>query len=301
MKKSIPLYFFLIMLLLLLLVYIKNDNFFSFKRVNVAFLVSTQYNPFFVSLVEGAEEEAEKLKINLKIYNSKNDIEEEIENMKKILENRPDVILINPINSTTAHIAINMANEYNIPIITVDRSSDSGEVKSHIASDNLAGSRIAASYIYEKLNGEGKVVEILGVQNTNVTADRQKGFETFLKDTNIKIVAKKFGNFEKTDAFVIMKHIIQTVPKFDAIYCHNDSMALGVLDALGSESEKLLVIGFDGTEDAINAVKSGKLAATIAQRPKLIGKTAVETALAIVKEEAVDKFIPIPLKIIERD
>ena len=85
-----------------------------------------------------------------------------------------------------------------------------------------------------------------------------------------------------------------------AVFAQNDEMALGALRALQAAKKEVLVVGFDGTDDAVRAVKAGKLGATIAQQPEKIGELGVITADKVLKGEKVDTKIPVPLKVVTK-
>ncbi|MCG6506948.1 substrate-binding domain-containing protein, partial [Vibrio parahaemolyticus] len=87
-------------------------------------------------------------------------------------------------------------------------------------------------------------------------------------------------------------------PDVQAVFAQNDEMALGALRAVQASGKNVVIVGFDGTDDGIAAVKRGKLAATVAQQPDMIGALGVETADQMLKGEKVDEYIPVPLKII---
>ena len=95
-----------------------------------------------------------------------------------------------------------------------------------------------------------------------------------------------------------MENLLASKGAVQAVFAQNDEMALGALRAIGAANKNVLVVGFDGTDDGIKAVKSGKLAATIAQQPELIGSLGVETADKLLKGEKVEAKIPVALKVV---
>ena len=95
-----------------------------------------------------------------------------------------------------------------------------------------------------------------------------------------------------------MENIMQATPNFQAVFAHNDEMALGAAKAL--KGKNIIVVGFDGNDDAVKAVQNGEMAATIAQQPDLMGSLAVENAIKVIKGENVEKEIPVDLKLIKK-
>ncbi|MGL4402712.1 MAG: ribose ABC transporter substrate-binding protein RbsB [Fusobacteriaceae bacterium] len=263
-------------------------------------VVSTQDNPFFVTLKEGAEKKAKEMGHTLVVLDSQNDPSKELSNVEDLLVKGIDVLLINPTDSDAVRSAVRAANRAKVPVITLDRAANSGEIVAHVASDNKAGGKMAGEHILAQLNGEGKVVELEGIPGTTAARDRGEGFNSAVNG-KLNIVAKQAADFDRTKGLNVMENIIQAQPEFKAVFAHNDEMALGALKALEAANRKdILVVGFDATEDAVNAVKEGKLGATVAQKPSEIGAKGVETADKITKKQSVEKYIPVELELIKK-
>lgn len=267
---------------------------------NVGLVVSTLNNPFFVTLKDGAVAKAKKLGMNLIVLDSQNDPAKEISNVEDLLSRNVKVILINPTDSDAVGNAIKMANKAKVPVITLDRGANSGAVVSHIASDNVAGGKMAGAFIAQKLGKKGNVVELEGIPGTSAARDRGTGFNAALKGTKIKVVARQAADFDRTKGLNVMENILQAQPKIDAVFAHNDEMALGALKAISGTKKHIMVVGFDATDDAVKAVKSGAMAATVAQQPAFIGEKGVETAAAVMAGKKVAAFIPVGLKLITK-
>ncbi|QEK10992.1 ribose ABC transporter substrate-binding protein RbsB [Crassaminicella thermophila] len=264
----------------------------------IGLVLSTLNNPFFVTLKEGAEAKAKELGYEMIILDSQDDPSKELSNVEDLITRGVSVILINPTDSNTVGNAIKLANDAKIPVLTLDRGANSGEVVSHIASDNVAGGKMAGEYIVQKLGKKGKVVELEGIPGASAAVDRGTGFNKALEGTKIEVVAKQTANFNRTEGLTVMENILQAQPEIDAVFAHNDEMALGALKAIEGTGRKIMVVGFDATDDAVAAVKEGKLAATVAQQPDKIGSLGVETADKVLKGESVEKFIPVELRLV---
>jgi ribose transport system substrate-binding protein len=266
----------------------------------VGLILSTLDNPFFVTLKEGAEEAAAQAGLELIVLDSQNDPAKELANMEDLLTKGVDVILINPTDSDAVGNAIALANEQGIPVITLDRGANSGEVVTHIASDNVAGGVMAGEYIAELLSGAGNVVELEGIAGTSAARDRGQGFNEAIAGTEIKVVAKQVADFDRTKGLSVMENILQAQPKIDAVFAHNDEMALGALTAIEASGRTILIVGFDATDDAVAAVDAGKLAATVAQQPAMIGSLGVEAALKVLNGEELEAYIPVELMLVKK-
>lgn len=271
----------------------------SDKKVGI--VLSTLNNPFFVSMKEGAEKEAEKLGFELIVLDSQNDPAKERSNVEDLIQLGVVALLINPTDSDAVVKSVEVANEANIPVITLDRQSNGGEVTSHIASDNIKGGAMAAEFVLEKLGTEANinVVELQGIPGASATRDRGAGFHSILDDkTNVKFVSSQAADFDRQKGLSVMENILQGNSDVQVVFAHNDEMALGAAKAIGTSNVKAMVIGFDGNEDALDAVEKGEMIATVAQQPDLIGALGVELALKIYNGEAVDKEIAADLKIV---
>jgi len=267
----------------------------------VGLIVSTLNNPFFVTLKEGAEEKAAELGLELVVLDSQNDAATELSNMEDLVTQGVDVILINPTDSDAVGNAIKAANAKEIPVITLDRGANAGDVVTHIASDNVAGGVMAGEYVVELLGGQGKVVELEGIAGTSAARDRGQGFNDAIGASSIEVVAKQVADFDRTKGLSVMENILQAQPEIDAVFAHNDEMALGALKAIESAGKNIIVVGFDATDDAVKAVEDGKMAATVAQQPSLIGALGVESAKKVMDGSTLEAFVPVALKLVSSD
>lgn len=271
----------------------------SDKKVGI--VLSTLNNPFFVSMKEGAEKEAEKLGFELIVLDSQNDPAKERANVEDLIQLGVVALLINPTDSDAVVKSVEVANEANIPVITLDRQSNGGEVTSYIASDNIKGGAMAAEFVLEKIGTEStiNVVELQGIPGASATRDRGAGFHSILDDkSNIKFVSSQAADFDRQKGLSVMENIIQGNDDIQVVFAHNDEMALGAAKAIGTSNINAMVIGFDGNDDALDAVEKGEMIATVAQQPDLIGALGVELASKIYNGESVDKEIAADLKII---
>ncbi|WP_332842361.1 substrate-binding domain-containing protein [Paraclostridium sp. AKS81] len=157
----------------------------------IGLIVSTLNNPFFVDLKKGVEKEAKKLGYEVVVLDSQNDPAKEVSNMEDITVKNVDLVLLNPVDSDSAVASVMIANNADLPVMTVDRIANGGKVASHIASDNIAGGDMAAKFLIDKLGNKGNIVELEGIAGSSATRDRGKGFEDGIKGSNLKIVSKQ--------------------------------------------------------------------------------------------------------------
>jgi len=271
------------------------------KSKKIGMVISTQNNPFFVSMKEGAEKKAKELGYELVVLDSSNDAAKERSNVEDLVQKGVAALIINPTDSDAVVNAVGVANTAKIPVLTVDRKSNGGEVVSHVASDNIKGGEMAAKFILDKLNGKANIVELQGIPGASATRDRGQGFHKGVDGKDgVKVVASQAADFDRQKGLNVMENIIQATPSFDAIFAHNDEMALGAAKALKAANKKAIIVGFDGNDDAKKAVESGDMSATIAQQPGLMGSMAVENAVKVIKGETVAKEIPVDLELVAK-
>ncbi|MGI1820641.1 ribose ABC transporter substrate-binding protein RbsB [Exiguobacterium sp. TRN 1102] len=261
--------------------------------------ISTLNNPFFVALKEGAEEQANEMDATLSVADAQNDAAKQVNDVEDMIQKGMDLILINPTDSEAVGAAVQAANDAGIPVITVDRNAETGDVVAHVASDNVGGGQLAGDYMVE-LVGEGqKVVELEGIPGASATRDRGQGFNEAI-DGKLEVVAKQSANFDRAEGLTVMENILQDNKDIVAVFAHNDEMALGAVQALEAAGmSDVKVIGFDATDDAVKAVEGGTMAATVAQKPVEIGKLGVEAAINHLKGDTVEENIPVELELIK--
>ncbi|CAG9621187.1 substrate-binding domain-containing protein [Sutcliffiella rhizosphaerae] len=260
----------------------------------IGLAMNTLNNPFFVDLKDGAEETAKAEGIELIVTDSQGDPSKQLSDVENILQRNPDLLILNPVDSDAAAQIVMIANEQNVPVITVDRQSAGGEVISHIGFDALKSGNIAATFLSDILGGNGKVVEIQGILGTNVGRDRSQGFNDHMEGFDgIEIVARQSANFDRGQALKVMEDILQANPEIDAVYAANDEMVMGALSAIESAGrlDDIIVIGTDAIDPALDAIREKKLEATIAEPPYFLGKEAIHTAIKILNDEDVEEMV----------
>lgn len=272
----------------------------AMAKDTIALAISTLDNPFFVTLKEGAEKKAKELGYELVVLDSQNDPAKELANVEDVTVRGAKVLLINPTDSEAVGNAVAVANKKNIPVITLDRGASKGTVVSHIASDNVAGGKMAGDFIAEKVGKNAKVIQLEGIAGTSAARERGEGFKQAVAANQFELLASQPADFDRTKGLNVMENLLASHGAAKAVFAQNDEMALGALRAIKAAGKDIIVVGFDGTDDAVKAVEGGKLAATIAQQPEKIGELGVETAGKVLKGEKVEAQIPVPLKVISK-
>lgn len=260
--------------------------------------ISTLNNPFFVTLQEGAQEKADQLGIDLIVVDAGDDSAKQASDIEDLVSKDISVLVVNPVDSDAVAPSVEDAIAKGIKVIAVDRVVNGVDVDCSIASDNVAGAQMAADYIVELVGEGAKVAELEGVNGASATIDRGEGFHK-VADDKLDVVASQTANFNRAEGMSVMENILQANSDIKAVFAHNDEMALGAVEAIGGKD--IIVAGFDATDDAIAAVKDGTMACTVAQKPDLMGATAVEVAQLLMNGETVEKSMPVEVKLITKD
>ena len=262
--------------------------------------VSTQNNPFFVSLVEGAEKQAATLGVKITVADAGDDAAKQTSDIEDLVASGISVLIVNPVDSDAVTGAVEFAKSKGVKVISVDRAVNGTEIECQIASDNILGAELATQFIVDTL-GEGAVVaELEGVTGASAAIDRSQGFHN-IADSKLEVVARQTANFARAEGMSVMENMLQANPDIQAVFAANDEMALGAMEAISGAGKDIMVMGFDATDDAIASIKAGQMAGTIAQQPDLIGSTAVEYALKLIAGESIPKSVPVEVTLITKD
>ena len=184
----------------------------AMAKDTIALVISTLNNPFFVSLKDGAQKEADKLGYNLVVLDSQNNPAKELANVQDL---------------TVRGNAVKMANQAKIPVITLDRQATKGDVVSHIASDNVQGGKMAGDYIAKKVGESAKVIELQGIAGTSAARERGEGFKQAVAAHKFNVLASQPADFDRTKGLNVMQNLLTAHPDVQAVFAQNDEMALG--------------------------------------------------------------------------
>lgn len=269
----------------------------------VVMALSTQTNPFFVQVRDGAQAKADELGVDLQVQDASDDAATQLNQLNTAQTTGADVVIVNPTDSDAVTPAVQNLNNADIPVVAVDRAVNGAEVASFVSSDNVAGGRQAADALAQEIGEEGEVLVLQGIPGSSASRDRGQGFEEGLEAyPDVSVAAKQTANFDRAEALNVATNLLQANPDVSAIFAENDEMALGAIEALGGRAgEDVVVVGFDGTEDGLAAIESGTLHATIAQQPGELGALAVEQAHTIITGGEPEAEVPVEVITVTSD
>lgn len=271
------------------------------KRIGVTLL--TKEHEFYRDLEASLQDAARGRGYELIVTSGDFDLAKQQSQIENFIVQRVDAIIVCPADSKGIAPAIEAANAANIPVFTADISAQGGQVVSHVASDNLAGGRLAADFIARAINGQGGV-GIIGQQELQSGLDRETGFvEEMRKHPGIKVVSILNGGGVRDRALKAGEDMLQGAPDLKAIFGINDDSALGALSAAEARGRNdLVIVGYDAIPEAVNAIKRGSaLKADVAQQPRDIGAKTIEVIAAHFGGGQVEKKITVPVKIVDAD
>jgi ribose transport system substrate-binding protein len=246
--------------------------------------VSTLNNPFFVTLRDGAQAMADQLGLELLVTDAQDSVSTQINDIEDLIQRGVRVLIVNPTDSDAVVPAVLAANAAGVPVIAVDRGVGAGATLAYyIVSDNVAGGFAAGDFICSIIGGSGSVVELEGIPGVSATRERGQGFNDAIAANcpDVTVVARQTANFNRAEGLTVMENILTAQPEIAAVFAHNDEMALGALQAIEASGRNIVVVGFDATDDAVQAVNDCRMAATVAQLPAQLGAQAVEAAQTI--------------------
>ncbi len=258
---------------------------------------------FYRDLEEGLKTEAAKHGYELIITSGDFDLGKQMSQIEDFITRKVDAIVLCPVDSRGVGPAVRKANEAKIPVFTADIAAEEGEVVSHIASDNVAGGRLAGEYLAKYLNGKGNVAIINQPIVTSVL-DRVKGFmEAIANYPDIKVVADVNGDGVRDRAMQVAADILQANPKLDGIFGINDDSALGALDAATQFNRmNIAIVGYDAIDPARDAIKKGTpLKADVIQYPKIIGSTTIAKIAEYFGGATIPKLVPVEVGIVDKE
>ena len=258
----------------------------------------TRTHPFYQELEAGLQEAATANGYRLLITAGEFDVARQKDQLNDFIVQKVNAIVVCPCDSRSIGTAIQAANEAGIPVFTADIAclADNAKVVSHVASDNVAGGRLAARAVIEALGGQGQVA-IIDHPEVESVIQRVRGFEEEIATApGIQVVAKLSGHGVKDQAFRTAEDILQAHPDLAAFFGINDDSALGALAAVEKAGKlgRVTIIGFDAVPEAREAIKAGKIYADVIQKPHEIGVKTIGAIQTYVSGGQVEPSVLIP-------
>ena len=276
-----------------------------------AVLMKSLSNPFWSAAELGTKSGAEAASVDyyLQAVESDDSPEQQLETCTTMLQRRPSVMLAASVNPTNLLPCLQRAQELNIPVVDLggnldrDAAKESGiEIAFSIQPDNLAVGTQAADHIANQLNNDSNQVLVLTTASDSKAEQRTEGFtkqlDKIAPDFEIIQTVVKDGSVAD-----IVADTVTSNPELSAIFAVNDTIAIDAVEAAEAAgiSDKIIVVGADGTPGAIESIKDGKLNASVASLPYLIGKQGIEQASKILDGNTTEEVILVPTMVLSKE
>ncbi len=270
------------------------------SKLKIGVSISTLSNPVFITLKNELQKYSDKKGSKIIINNANNDTSKQNNDVEDLIQQKVDAIIVNPCDSSAISTVIQKANDAKIPVICIDRGADRGTVVSTVASDNVAGGKMAADYLIKKLGLKAKIAELQGIPGASATRERGQGFDK-IADKKLNIVSKQTAQFDRAKGLSVTENILQAHHDVKGIFSQNDEMAVGAARAVKASKKDIVIVGFDGTNDALKLIKSGQMTATVAQQWDKMADTSLDAVYDYYQGKTVKKNNLVPVRLITKE
>jgi inositol transport system substrate-binding protein len=258
-------------------------------------------NEFIVTIEGALEEEAERQGVRLVINDAQRDASRQIQQVENFIAQGVDAIVLNPCEVEASSPAVEKAIAAGIPIVNVN-SETAAKPNAFVGSRDEESARIAMGHIAEKLRGKGGILMMHGYMGQAAQIKRDAGArEVLAKNPEMKLLADQTAEWDRAKAVTLMENWLQSYgDQVDAVFAQNDEMAMGALLAIerAGKKDEIMVVGVDAIADALQAVKEGRLDATVFQDGVGQARSALQAAIALSKGEKVDEATFIPFQLV---
>jgi inositol transport system substrate-binding protein len=261
-------------------------------------------NEFIMMLSKAMQEKAAELGVTLIVNDAQRSAERQVQQVESFIAQGVDAIILNPCESEASSPAVDKALAAGIPIVNVNSETRS-KPTAFVGSRDEESARIAMEYITRRLGGRGNVLMMQGFLGQAAQLKRDRGArEVLAKQPGLKLLADQTAEWDRAKALALMENWIQSYgDRIDAVFAQNDEMAMGALVALeqAGRKDKVIVAGVDAIADALQAVKDGRLDATVFQDARGQGAGAVEAAVKLVRKQPCQPEVFLPFQLVTRE
>lgn len=279
------------------------------EKYQIALVMKTLTNPFFVTMEKGAREAEKELGIELivKTGAQETSIEQQISIVERLIDENVDAIVIAPAGSVELVPVLKRAVDAGIKVVNIDNQLDRSACERaglkgvpYISVDNEAGAYLSASHIAKMVSGSAEAIILEGIPTAKNAQDRARGAKrAFAEYPGIRVVASQTANWKIDEAYEVAKRIFPSHPNLKLLFCANDMMAMGAIQYLNEKgNKKVMVAAFDNLDEIQPLIQDGSLKASVDQQADRQGFMGIESAVKLLKGEAVNDTVLIPVKLI---
>ena len=262
----------------------------------IALVPKAMDSEFWLAVRDGAQKAVEgRADVTLSVLAPDREInvDQQVSILEDQIQRGAKALVVAPAGSAQVVPVLESAVGRGIPVVLVDTDAPLDGKAAYAGTDNRAGGALAARHIIEKI-GSGRIALISGVPGNQSQDDRAAGFvETIEATPGIEIAARQPANSERSLGLTVMENLLTAHPDIKAVFATNDQMALGAIEAIQARKPDagIVVVGFDATAEAVQAILDGRMSASVAQRPYEMGRRSVEAALALLDGKTVEPRI----------
>ena len=269
----------------------------------IAVFTKNQTNPFFQNVRVGTENAAKQLgaKVIQYVPTKPDSIPEQLSQIEDVIVKKPDAVVFIPVDYKAMVPGVEKMNAAGIPVVNTTDRMAGGKIVTFVGINDYQVGVTTAKSLLNAIKGKGNVVLIEGVKGSISNQDRVRGFNDALKEfPNVKLLASQPGNFQRLNALQVMENLMQSFPEIDGVLAANDAMAIGVIEALDAANRKSVVVGINGTKEAVDAIKAGKLLASGQADPFMQGCLGALAALRYLRQQPVPSEMRLKPSVIDQ-
>ena len=274
----------------------------SDDKPTIAVFTKNTTNPAYAAFRLAADQVGQSAGAQIKHFVPKqpDNVDEQKAMVEEVLKSRPDVVVFIPVDDVAMVESVNKLNEAQIPIVLASNPLP-GRFVTYVGADDFDIGYREARYLFDKLGAKGKIVILEGTAGAPTNRERLRGYKKALSETpGIEVLASAPGNYQQADAKRVMAGFLKDFAEIDALLSANDSMALGVLEALKAANRSSIVIGINGILPAVKQIETGAILATVDFNMFKIGCTATRAAVRHLRREPLPEKIILPAEVIDK-
>lgn len=253
---------------------------------------------------DSLETRGRELGLSLEVRDAGGLVETQLAQIDELLALHVQVLIVGAVDPDRLAPVLEHAATAKVPVVSVDDLAGAGAIAVRIRSDDVAGGRLAGDFLLRQLGGVGGVLEFTGPISSTVTSRRDRGFRSAIEaNPEIRLTQRGLPTLARESARQAVGELLASGQVIDAIFAPDDAPALGAFDAVRDAglTDRIIVVGFGGTPDAIDSIAAGGLTATISQEPDRQGRIAAEAADALLRGQPVEPLIGIDVVLVTRD
>ena len=274
------------------------------QNYRISVVLKALNSDYWKTVEAGAYAAAEEFGVEISVIgpSAETQVQEQFDMLQDQLTREIDALVVAPLRPTATVAVFDQAKALNIPVLLIDTDADWEHKATFIGTGNYEAGAMAGEYFMNKMPEGGDVVIIRGAMGDLTHDQRVDGFVDAVKESNINVVRIQAADSERGKGMDVMQNMLMALPGIKGVYCSNDEMALGALRAaeMGG-ADDIIIMGFDGSPDALKSVRDGGLTGTVKQDSYGIGYYGIEYTVKLLNGEEIDKRIPVPTLIIDLD